>query len=104
MATVNILDVLTEKYKGKQIELYQIKCVHKPQQKVFYHYYTKADSVKYYDDGYFTDIVQTKVVATILRFGGYYMDYEGNSFNVEISINNETYDVSLHIDETLIIL
>ena len=66
MKPVKVLDVLTEKYKGKKIGLFQFKSFHLPLKKDTYHYCTTAEDIKYFDQTYFTNMVVTEVVAEIV--------------------------------------
>lgn len=100
--TTTLNDTITNTLKGKSIVIYEYDSLflHREERRIsHWHINNNEENSIHYNHEYWTDLQIKKHIGTIVSVSGYYMDYEGTSISMVVTINNEDKNVNINMED-----
>ena len=92
-------DTITNTLKGKSIHIYEYDALFISQQRRISHWWLNNTNQEFLQPEFWSDIQIKKHIGTIVSVSGYYMDYEGTSISMVVTINNEDKNVNINMED-----
>lgn len=103
MTTLN--DEITNALKGKSIVVYEYDGLFKgsniSQKRRISHYFINDANKESFQPKYWSDVQIKKHTGIIVSVSGYYMDYEGTSISMIVTVDGVGRHVSIKMEDTI---
>lgn len=92
-------DIITNTLKGKSIHIYEYDALFISQQRRISYWCINNTNQEFLQPEFWSDIQIKKHIGIIVSVSGYYMDYEGTSISMVVTINNEDKNVNINMED-----
>jgi hypothetical protein len=98
--TTTLNDTITNTLKGKSIVIYEYDALFISQQRRISHWSISINH-DFLRPEFWSDIQIKKHIGIIVSVSGYYMDYEGTSISMVVTINNEDKNIDINMEDKI---
>lgn len=99
--TTTLNDTITNTLKGKSIVIYEYDVLFISQQRRISYWCINNTNQDFLQPEFWSDIQIKKHIGIIVSVSGYYMDYEGTSISMVVTINNEDKNVNINMEDKI---